>query len=274
MNFQNIEILKKHFNWLSVSEISENQIKKMAKKLNTKLPENLLVKCTWNYYKKWKIFSLDKTPILFLKYVRDKYLFEILGLHLAKKNFDPELCFKNYLTGLYQNKKNPITYIMTTYEKGEHIGKYDISNFKFLLGRQCYLHEVLSLYDVADRHFIVRNENSLCRIDFGRCFENVQKKYLGFHDYLKHKHLDYNDEEFQKGYSYERELIRNNLKDKKSELNSIIRNIKTLQRDNVVVVFYPDRFVNRLIEHWNRIEFLEDAQITQYIWKLFKTQSN
>ena len=87
----------------------------MAKKFKYSITRKFLFKSTWNYYKKWKIFSLDKTPILFLKYVRDKYLFEILGLHLAKKNFDPELCFKNYLTVLYQKKKKHITYIYYDY---------------------------------------------------------------------------------------------------------------------------------------------------------------
>jgi hypothetical protein len=264
-DFQNIDILKDILNWLSISKISENIIQKMAERVNTQLPENFLLKCTRKYHKKWRAFSVNKIPILFLKYIREKYVFEVLGLHLTKNYFDPELCFKNYLTGLYLKKNNPIPYIMTTYEKGENIGKYDISNFKFLLGRQCYLHEVLSLYDVYDRHFIVRNEN-LCRIDFGRCFENIQKKYLGFHDYLKHKHLDYYDDEFQKGYNYEKEVIRNNLKDKKRDLSSIIRKIKTLKRDNILIFFYPDRFVNRLIDHWSRIGFLEDAQITQCEW--------
>jgi hypothetical protein len=265
MNPENIEILKDLFNWLSIPELSEPIIQICAEKLNTQLPENFLFNCTRKLHKKCEIFGLDRKPILFLKYVRDKYIHEVLGLHIAKFFFDPELCFKNYLTGLYGEKK-PIPYIMTTYEEGEHIGKYDISEFKFLLGRQCYLHEVLSLYDVHDRHFIVRNQNSLCRIDFGLCFESIPNKYWGFLDYLKRKKFDYDDVEFQKGYNYEKDLIINNMKGKQADLNSIIIKIGTLQRDNVIVVFYPNRFINRLIDHWSRIGFLEDAQLTQFDW--------
>lgn len=265
MNVKNIKILKEIFNWYSFLELTEKEIQICAEKLNSQLPENFLFNCTRKFHKKCEIFGLDRKPVLFLKYVRDKYVLEVLGLHIAKNFFDPELCFKNYLTGLYGEKK-PVPYIMTTYEEGEHIGKYDIKKFKFLLGRQCYLHEVLSLYDVHDRHFIVKSEDSLCRIDFGLCFESIQKKYWGFLDYLKHKHIDYDDVEFQKGYSFEKDLIINNLEGKQSDLNSIIRKINTLQRDNVIVVFYPDRFVSRLVDHWSRIGFLEDARLSQYDW--------
>lgn len=265
MNVQNIEILKEIFNWYSFLELTEKEIQICAEKLNTQLPENFLFSCTRKFHKKCEIFGFDRKPVLFLKYVRDKYILEVLGLHITKNFFDPELCFKNYLTGLYGDKK-PVPYIMTTYEEGKHIGKYDVSKFKFLLGRQCYLHEVLSLYDVHDRHFIVRSENSLCRIDFGLCFESIQKKYWGFLDYLKHKHLDYNDDEFQKGLNFEKSLIVDNLEGKQNELNSIIRKIKELKRDNVLVVFYPDRFVNRLIDHWDKIGFLEDNHLTQFDW--------
>ena len=97
-----------------------------------------------------------------------------------------------------------------------------------------------------------------------QCFESIQKKYWGFLDYLKHKHLDYDDDEFQKGLNFEKSLITDNLKDKQNELNWIIRKIKTLKRYNVLVVFYPDRFVNRLIDHWDKIGFLEDNHLIQF----------
>ncbi len=266
MNPQNIEILKKIFNWHSISEISENEILKCAEILNFPLEKEFLLKCTWSYYKKWTIFSLNREPLLFIKYVREKFIFEILGLHLTRSFFDPQLCFKNYLTGLYKKKKTAIPYIITTFEKGDNVGKHKISKYKFILGRQCYLHEILSLYDVYDRHFIIREDNSLCRIDFGRCFENLHKTYLGFKDYLKHKYIDFYDEEFQKGYNHERELIKRNLKKKKRNLIIVIRSIKTLKIDHDLIDFNVKKFVNRLIDHWSKIGFLKDAGITQCEW--------
>ena len=268
MESKNIEILKDIFNWFSVSEISESEMKKLAEKMNLQLKHNILLKCTWSYYKKCTVFSLENKPLIFFKYVRENYFFEIFGLHLTKYFFDGELCFKNFLTGLYTAKKKPIPYITTLFERGENIGakKYNISDFKINLGRQCYLHEILSLYDVYDRHFIVRDDGSLCRIDFGRCFENLDKKYLGFHDYLKQKHLDYYDQDFQKGLKFEKEKIRENLKDKRKELSDIIRKIKNLEKDYDLIYFDSEKFCNRLIDHWSRIDFLKDANITECEW--------
>ncbi|MFX0071040.1 MAG: hypothetical protein ACFFAO_08115 [Candidatus Hermodarchaeota archaeon] len=267
MDPNNIKILHDIFNWVSISDISENEMKKIAEGMDINLPENFLLKCSWSYYKKCTVFSLDKEPIIFFKYVREDYFFEMFGLHLTKYYFDNELCFKNFITGLYK-KKTPIPYITTIFEKGDNIGhkKYDISNFKFFLGRHCYLHEILSLYDVYDRHFIVRENGSLCRIDFGRCFENLEKKYLGFHDYLKSKHIDFYDDEFQRGYNFEKRIIKENLKDKKRRLIEIIRKIKLLKYDIDVIHFDPEKFCNRLIDHWSRIGFLIDADITIYEW--------
>lgn len=112
----------------------------------------------------------------------------------------------------------------------------------------------------------MRDDGSLCRIDFGRCFENLDKKYLGFHDYLKNKNLDYNDDKFQNGYNFEKARIRENLKNKRKELIKIISQIKNLEKDYDVINFNPERFSNRLIDHWSRIGFLEDINITDYQW--------
>ncbi|TFG26155.1 MAG: hypothetical protein EU532_10625 [Promethearchaeota archaeon] len=268
MESKNIEILKDIFNWVSISEISELEMKKLAGNMDIQLADNFLLKCSWSYFKKCKVLSLEKEPLIFCKYVRENYFFEILGLHLTKYYFDGELCFKNFLTGLIKDKKKPIPHITTIYERGEDIGnkKYNVADFKQSLGRQCYLHEILSLYDVYDRHFIVRDNGSLCRIDFGRCFENLDKKYLGFHDYLKDKHIDYYDQEFQKGYKFERAKIKENLKDKRKQLSNIVRNIKNLEKDYDIIYFDPEKFSNRLIDHWSRIGFLKDANITECEW--------
>jgi len=159
LNNYNRDILENIFNWFSISDLSEIEIRKIADKLNFQLDDQFLFKCTWSYYRKCTVFSLNRVPQLFLKYIRENYIQELLALHLTKYFFDPELCFNNYLTGFFQNKNKQIPYIATTYEMGDHIGRYDINEFRYLLGRQCYLQEILCLYDVYERHFIVRNRN-------------------------------------------------------------------------------------------------------------------
>ncbi|MBD3254631.1 MAG: hypothetical protein GF383_06035 [Candidatus Lokiarchaeota archaeon] len=265
MNSKNITIFQTIFNWEDIDDISEAEVQKLSAHLRTKLPDNFLMKCTWSYYKKCTIFTLEKEPVLFLKYVRDHYFFEVFGIHLTNKFFDPELGFKEYITGVYYKRK-PLPFIMTSYEKGISINEVNATNYKYNLGRQCYLHKILSLYDVYDRHFIVREDDSVCRIDFGRSFENLHKKYLGFDDYLRKKKFEFFDEEFQSGYQAEKEIVKENLAHKRSKLARIIRLIKTLEKDYVLVYFEADKFVNRLIDHWSKIGFLKEAKITQCEW--------
>ncbi|MFX1452629.1 MAG: hypothetical protein ACFFCM_17460 [Promethearchaeota archaeon] len=262
---ENLEIVRSIFNWLEIEEHSEKEIKQMADRLKFPLEDKFLINCSWSYFKKCTVANLGNEPLLFFKYVREHYIEEVLGLHLTKHFFDPELCFKNFLTGIEYKKKKAIPYITTTYERGDNIGhkKYNILDFKYQLGRQCYLHEVLCLYDVYDRHFIVRNDDSLCRIDFGRCFENLDKNYLGFDDYLKSKHLDFHDAKFQEGYNFEKQKIRNNLENKKENLAEIIRNIRNLEKDYDLITIDPKKLCNKLLDHWSRINFVEDVNISE-----------
>jgi hypothetical protein len=259
---KNVEIFETLFNWHIMEEISEIEIEIVAKKLNFPLEQDFLFKCSWNYYRKCTVFSLNRVPLLFFKYVRDDYFFEVLGLHLTINLFDSEMTFRNYLTGLFKRQK-PIPYIITTYEMGVNLSNYNIKDYLFLLGRQCYLHEILALYDVFDRHFIVRDKNSLCRIDFGRCFENLQKEYLGFRDYLNNKNMDASNEEFQKGYTFEKLKISNNLRDKRSELIKYIKSMSLLEKDYILIDFEVKRFYERLITYWKRIGFLEMINISE-----------
>ncbi len=263
MDAHNIEILKDTFDWLNISEISENEIFRLAEKLDYKLDENFIFKCTWSYYKKCTVMSLNQVPLLFLKYVREHYVEEILALHMTKTFLDPDLCFQNYLTGLYEKKKKLIPFIITTYEMGVDIRKYDVQEFKYLLGRLCYLHEILCLYDVYERHFIVRNRNSMCRIDYGRAFENLQKKYLGYSDFLKKIKLDINDKEFQMGYLKEKVIVKDNLRGKGPDLMRLIQKIKMLEEDYDLPNFYPQKFCIRLLEYWERIGFITEMNISE-----------
>lgn len=274
---QNLEVLKELFNWQEISEISVERIQEMSEKLGYPLNFEIQIKSTWGYYKKFTILSLDKTsrkntmePIFFLKYVREHFFSEILGFHLTYNYFDRELCANGYLAGLYQKKSflrnQLIPYIFLRYVKGKSIDNYNIHEFKFQLGRMAYLHKLLSLYDVYDRHFIVRPDKSLCRIDFGRSFENLQKKYMGFKDFLKSNEINELDQEFQKGYNKEKEIIKRNLICKKNSFTKFIRSVKLLKQDHVVVSLIIERFVNRLIDHWSKIGFLNEMDITQIKW--------
>lgn len=272
MTNRNLEILSDIFKWQNIEEISEESVQSLSKNVEISLPKDFLMKCTWSYYKKCTIFTVDKDPLLFLKYVREKYVFEVLGIHLTRYFFDAELGFHDYITGLYiksyKKLRKNIPYIMTTYEPGKHIGskEYSIEDFYFQLGRQCYLHEILSLYDVYDRHFIVESQDNIRRIDFGRTFENPEKKYLGFQDYLNKKDINFYDKEFQKGYNFEKELVKKNLSGKRQELSKLIRLLRDLQYDGHLVLFKAERFVNRLIDHWSKIGFLQYAGITECQW--------
>ncbi len=96
----NLEILKSIFNWLEIEEHNEIAIKRMADKLEFPLDNKFLMNCTWSYFKKCTVANLGNEPLLFFKYVREHYVEEILGLHLTKHFFDPDLCFKNFLTGI------------------------------------------------------------------------------------------------------------------------------------------------------------------------------
>jgi len=270
LNQENVEVIRNIFKWYNVKDISEEEIYKMANKIEKSLDNEIVIKSSFSYYKKYTIFSKkNKTPLFFLKYVREKYFLEVLGLHLTRFFFDPELCCDEYMTGIYEKGhliKRKIPYILTTYVEGKDISNYKINQFKYDLGRHYYLHQILSLYDVHDRHFIVRKDNNVIRIDFGRSFENLEKEYLGFSDYFKEKNFDSSDETIQKGYNEEKRIIKNNLKKKKNELAKIIRMIKGLKEDYELIFFDPDKFVNRLIDHWSTIGFLNEMEMTKIKW--------
>lgn len=270
MNQENVEVIKNIFKWYNVEKVSKEEIYKMANRMDISLDNGVLIKTSFSYYKKYTIFSRkNEIPLFFFKYVREKYFLEVLGLHLTRFFFDPELCCNEYMTGIYEKGhliKRKIPYILTTYVVGKDISNYKINQFKYDLGRHYYLHQILSLYDVYDRHFIVREDKSLSRIDFGRSFENIQKEYLGFSDYFKEKNFDSSDKIIQKGYNEEKKIIKNNLKKKKNKLAKIIRMIKGLKEDYELIFFEPNRFVNRLIDYWSKIGFLNEMEMTKIKW--------
>jgi len=265
MDPHNKEVLKSIFSWHRIDDLSEDEIYKATKKMDVNSKPDISLDCSWGYFKKCTVLSSEKKPILFFKYVREKFFEEVLGLHLVRHFLDRKLGFYDYICGVYPKRRKEIPFLLTTYEEGKHIGNYDLKDFKYELGRQYCVHEILSLYDVEDRHFIVREDHSLCRIDFGRSFENPHREYLGFQDYLGHKKIDFLDTEFQRGYNHEKEIVRKNLGNKKRALINTIASIKSLTYDRIMV-FNPDRFANRIIDHWSRIGFLKYADLEDFAW--------
>jgi len=270
MNQQNLMIFSEIFNWYELTDFSIPIIQQMIKKLNDSFNNLIKVDCSWSYHKKCEVLNSKDKPIFFFKYVREYYFSEILGLHLTHYFFDPKLCASSYLTGIYikkgKLKTSEVPYLFTSFVKGRDITHYDIKKYKFPLGKQFYLHEILSLYDVYDRHFIVKDNNVIVRIDFGRSFENTHKKYLGFNDYLEDKGIDLSDEELQRGYAKEKEIIKESLDGKKNELAQFVRKVKMLRMDSELIFFPIERFINRLIDHWSRIGFLNDMNLTKINW--------
>ncbi|TXT67052.1 MAG: hypothetical protein BAJALOKI1v1_200018 [Promethearchaeota archaeon] len=270
MNKQNLILFSELFNWYELEEFSVIQIEHMIKRLDPSFDDQIKVDCSWSYHKKCEVHTSDDEPLYFFKYVREYYFSELLGLHLTHYYFDPELCASSYLTGIYIKKgtfkTSEVPYLFTRFVEGKDITNYDIDEYKFALGRQFYLHELLSLYDVFDRHFIVKNKEIIVRIDFGRSFENTHKKYLGINDYLEEKDIDLLDKEVRRGYEKEKEIIKLNLNGKKRELAQFIRKMRGLEMDSELIFFPIDRFVNRLIDHWSRIGFLEDTELELVKW--------
>lgn len=266
MNPRNLEIFERIFNWHPIDEVSDETVKELSRMMGIPLDEGFSMKSKWGYFKKYTISDPQDQPILFLKYVRAHYPEEILGLHLTRYFLDPELGFQEYYTGVLHKRRKEVPFIITTFEQGDHVGNKDINEYKFQLGRLGYIHEILSLYDVEDRHFIVREDDSVCRIDFGRSFEHPERKYVGFKEYLAHKKFGMNDPEFQAGYQEEKRTVKQNLQGKRTKLLDLMRNFKELRRDDEIVFKLMDRISNRVIDHWNKINFLEECNLTECQW--------
>jgi hypothetical protein len=267
---KNLKIFTEIFNWFKLKDFSVSKIEQMITQLNNSFKDPIKVDCSWSYHKKCEVLNSKDEPIFFFKYVREYFFSEVLGLHLTHHFLDPELCATSYLAGIYIKKgtlkTSQIPYLFTSFVKGKDLSHFNIKEYKFPLGRQFYLHEILSLYDVYDRHFIVQDNDVIVRIDFGRSFENTHKKYLGFNDYLEDKGITFSDKEIQRGYAKEKEIIKHNLEGKGNELARFIRGIKNLHMDNELIFFPIERFVNRLIDHWSRIGFLEEINMEKVKW--------
>ena len=134
---------------------------------------------------------------------------EILGLHVGIHFLDSELGPKRYLFGRWKRegkKDKPI--LITTYVKGNPLKKHEVDDYLHALGRQYAFHQVLSLYDVDHRHFIVQ-KGIVARIDFGMAFSNTHMAYQGFWDFHYNKLV--HSRAFHEGIAEEHNRIENML---------------------------------------------------------------
>ncbi len=256
----NIPRLALIFNWMSVTDIDEQNIFYMAQKLGITLKsEDVWIKSTWNVYKQYTVFTVHTKELFFIKRLWEKYfLREILGLHLACYFLDPELFVFNYLTGTYSAgfwRKTPTPYLMTIYVHGDDISpefKRDSKNsLWYWFGRHYYLHLILSLYDVENRHFkIASKDGTVKRLDLGLSFRHIDRNYDGFREYFGA--LRYEDNAlFQQGVQFEKELVSMRLSATRASFHRIMKGFTSLKQDDLVD-FDPDLFCRALKIYWDK----------------------
>ena len=242
------------FHYLEIQgDITESNIHQILQKF--KVPINkkeLKVKAKWKKYKEIFVYDLQDKPLFFIKELwQPRFFREILGLHIAIHFLDKELCPSNYMFGKWnKNKKKDIPILITSYVKGRDFKKKELENYYFALGRQWALHEVLSLYDVDWRHFIVQ-QGILIRIDFGRCFSNLDMEYQGFWDFQYKQLLKRNA--FHEGIEHEREIINKNLSRNTGHLRYLIDKLYSLNGyKNFFIDFDIAEFIDKVRTYWEK----------------------
>lgn len=256
-NFSRLGLI---FNWMSVSDIDDQNMFYMAQKLGITLKsEDVWIKSTWNVYKQYTIFTIHTKELFFIKRLWERYfLREILGLHLACYIFDPELFVFNYLAGTYQSgfwRKEPTPYLMTIYVHGDDISpefKRDPKHpLWYWFGRHYYLHLILSLYDVENRHFKVSNQvGTVKRLDLGLSFRHIERDYDGFREYFGALRYEDNSS-FQQGVQFEKEMVSTHLSTTRPSFLRIMKGFAGLKQDNLVD-FDPDLFCRALKIYWEK----------------------
>ncbi|MBN2152602.1 MAG: hypothetical protein JW839_14205 [Candidatus Lokiarchaeota archaeon] len=187
----------------------------------------LKVKGIWHQFKQFHVYNMEGLPLFFIKELwQPEFLREIVGLHMAINYFDRELCPREYLFGVWKQeprKEKPI--LITTYVKGQSLKKNQMGQYLFELGRQHALHQVLCLYDVDWRHFIVQ-QGILVRIDFGKALDQLTIPYQGFAD-LRWNELRKNAV-FHDGVDYEFNRIKERVSSEKKHLSYFIDKIEAI----------------------------------------------
>nr|MDO8112657.1 hypothetical protein [Candidatus Sigynarchaeota archaeon] len=231
-------------------KITEGNIANILEKLEISVDaRDLKVKANWHMFKQFHVYNLNQ-PLFFIKELWQPELFlEVLGTHMGIHFFDGDLCPKEYMFGIWKQEGKPSKpIIITTYVKGPALKKNQFEPYLYELGRQYALHQVLSLYDVDWRHFIVQ-QGILVRIDFGKSFLELTKPYQGFWD--MHFNVLKNSPAFRDGVDFEFSRIKNNLASVKNHLAFLMQKLEALGNyRNFFLDFEMDKFLVNLKNYW------------------------
>ncbi len=246
---------------MNVPDIDEQNIFYMARKLGLTLKnEEVWIKSTWQTYKQYVVFTVQTNELFFIKHIWETlFLREVLALHLGSHILDPELFVSNYLAGTFRagfwRWKAPAPYLMTGYIHGDDIK----AEFKkdpedplwYWFGRHYYLHLILSLYDVENRHFkIAHTDGTVKRLDLGLAFRHIDRDYLGFREYFGSQKFEDNDL-FQKGLHFEKEMVQMKLTTTRPKFLQTMKGFEALKTD-AIVDFDTKIFCNALKRYWNK----------------------
>jgi hypothetical protein len=231
-------------------KITESSVQAILEKLDVRMDRSeLKVKGIWHMFKQFHVYNMEQ-PLFFIKELwQPECIREIFGLHMGIHFFDPELCPRKYLFGVWKQeakKEKPI--LITTYVKGQPLKKNQFESHEYNLGRQYALHQVLSLYDVDWRHFIVQ-QGILVRIDFGKSFANITMPYQGFWD-LKWNELKGNPA-FRDGVDHEYTRLKANIAEKKRHIAFLIEKLEAIGAyQNFFIDFNIKEFLSKLRNYW------------------------
>ncbi len=257
----NQALLGQYFNWFDVPDIDEQNIFYMAQKLGLVLNnEDVWVKSNWTTYKQYTVFTVQTKELFHIKRIWENYFVrEVLALHLATHVLDPDLFVFNYLAGTYRagfwRWKAPTPYLMTTFIRGDDIEP----NFKrdpndalwYWLGRHYYLHLILNLYDVENRHFkLAHDDGTVKRLDLGLAFFHLDRPYDGYQEYFGA--LQYYDNAlFQQGLHFEKEMVSMHLTATRPKFLHTMQGFMRLREDDLVD-FNPNYFCQALKIYWEK----------------------
>jgi hypothetical protein len=249
----NFKKLLDNLHYITINgEIIGDNLEKILKSFKSPIEStDVAMSCKWSKYKECNICTMNDEPLFFVKELwQPQFMREVLGVHLGML-LDDQMSFNDYLFGMWNiNEKKQVPAIITPYLPGSPLKKKQFKQFKYQLGKQYAFHEILALYDVEWRHFIL-NENTLSRIDLGRCFSNLDMKYQGFWSFKYEKKLK-GDSQFEKGLEDEREILKNNIEKYSSDIKNLIGILEIVGKENNSLLdFNLEEFLPKLKKYWS-----------------------
>ncbi|MBD3188783.1 hypothetical protein GF325_18285 [Candidatus Bathyarchaeota archaeon] len=241
------------FNYIEINgDIDDNIVLQLAEEMNLNHDfSEIKIKSHWHKFKQFSVYNIDDEPFLFIKELwQPEFFREILGIHIGTYFLDKELGVQDYLFGTWRkNRRKEKPILVTPYVRGKKL-KGEEHGYMFGLGRQYAYHEVLSLYDVDWRHFIIQ-QGIVVRIDFGRSFSNLDMPYQGFWDIGYDKKLSQNAE-FNRGVRFEMDRIAENIAKNRHHLSFLLDKMRSLESGkNFFIDFDMNIFLDELTFYWN-----------------------